>query len=154
SPTYVYDAENRLVNYMSSNSTYVYDGSGLRVKKCLPNCTSPTSSTVYIFSGSKVVAEYDYTTGSPNPSSPSREYIYSGGALLAKIEGTTTNYFHPEHLSNRLITDANGNDVGQRGHFPFGETWYETGTTTKLKFTSYERDAQSGNDFAMARYDM
>ncbi len=136
---------------MSINPTYVYDGNGLRVKKCLPNCSSPTSSTVYTFSGSKVIAEYDNGAA---PSSPSREYIYSGGALLAKIEGSTTNYFHPEHLSNRLITDASGNVVGQRGHFPFGETWYETGTTTKLKFTTYERDGESGNDFAMARYDM
>ncbi|MGH9758223.1 MAG: RHS repeat-associated core domain-containing protein, partial [Candidatus Acidiferrales bacterium] len=35
--------------------------------------------------------------------------------------------------------------------YPFGESWYETGTTTKLKFTSYERDGESGNDYALAR---
>ena len=29
-------------------------------------------------------------------------------------------------------------------HFPFGENWYESGGTNKLKFTSYERDAESG----------
>ncbi|MGH9565365.1 MAG: RHS repeat-associated core domain-containing protein, partial [Candidatus Angelobacter sp.] len=41
------------------------------------------------------------------------------------------------------------------GHFPFGETWYETGTTDKWKFTSYERDSaagESGLDYAMFRY--
>ncbi|MGH9725430.1 MAG: RHS repeat-associated core domain-containing protein, partial [Candidatus Acidiferrales bacterium] len=27
-----------------------------------------------------------------------------------------------------------------------------TGTTTKLKFTSYERDGESGNDYALGRY--
>jgi RHS repeat-associated protein len=51
-----------------------------------------------------------------------------------------------------VLTDSSGNFKGQRAHFPFGETWYETGTTSKLKFTSYERDSETGNDFAMARY--
>jgi RHS repeat-associated protein len=142
SPTYTYDAENRMVNY--SSAAYSYDGNGLRVKK-----VSGSTTTVYIFSGPKVIAEYDNGAA---PGSPSREYIYSGGALLAKIESSATTYYHPEHLSNRLMTDANGNITGQRGHYPFGETWYESGTATKLKFTSYERDAESGNDFAMARY--
>jgi len=39
------------------------------------------------------------------------------------------------------------------GHLPFGETWYETGTAIKWKFTSYERDAESGLDYSIFRYD-
>jgi hypothetical protein len=35
------------------------------------------------------------------------------------------------------------------GHYPFGETWYETGTASKCKFTSYERDPESLNDYAI-----
>src|SRR5712692_8091344 len=42
--------------------------------------------------------------------------------------------------------------AGQQGHYPFGESWYSASTTTKWQFTSYERDAESGNDYAMARY--
>ncbi len=144
SPTYVYDAENRLVNY--SSAAYSYDGNGLRVKK-----VSGGTTTVYIFSRGKVIAEYDNGAA---VGSPSREYIYSGGAVVAKIEGGVTTYFHPDRLSNRLLTDSSGNLIGQRGHYPFGETWYETGTTTKLKFTTYERDSESTNDFAMARYNV
>jgi RHS repeat-associated protein len=30
--------------------------------------------------------------------------------------------------------------------------WYDDGTSIKNKFTSYERDSESGNDYAMARY--
>jgi RHS repeat-associated protein len=39
-------------------------------------------------------------------------------------------------------------------NYPFGESWYSSGTTTKWKFTSYERDPESANDYAMARYDI
>ncbi len=45
-----------------------------------------------------------------------------------------------------------GQVVGEQGHYPYGEVWYSTGTTTKYRFTSYERDAESGNDYAMYRY--
>jgi len=142
-PTYTYDAENRLVNYLGSSATYSFDGNGLRVKKAASG-----STTVYIFSGSKVIAEYDNGAA---PSAPSREYIYSGATLLAKIESGAAIYYHPDHLSNRVLTDSSGNSLGQRGHYPFGETWYESGTATKLKFTTYERDSESANDYAMAR---
>jgi RHS repeat-associated protein len=141
SPTYTYDAENRMVNYLTA--AYTYDGNGLRVKK-----VSGSNTTVYIFSGSKVIAEYD---NGALVGSPSREYIYSGSALLARIDSSGTKYYHQDHLSNRLVTDSSGNIFAQLGHFPFGEQWYNT-ASDKLIFTSYERDSESGNDYAMARY--
>ena len=49
-----------------------------------------------------------------------------------------------------MVTDANGNLVAQLGHYPFGEAWYNT-SSDKLLFTTYSRDAESGNDYAMAR---
>jgi RHS repeat-associated protein len=131
---------------IAGSGTYTYDGNGLRVKR-----VSGSTTTVYIFSGSKVIAEY---VNGAAPGSPTREYIYSGTGLLAKIEGGVTNYYQADHLSNRVTTDTNGNIVGQQGHYPFGESWYLTNTTTKWQFTSYERDAESGNDYAMARYDV
>lgn len=148
--TLVYDAENRTTSATngSTSGAYVYDGGGTRVKKCVPNCTSPTTTTVYIFAGSRVIAEY---VNGAAVGSPTRENIYGTG-LLAKIEGSNTLYYHQDHLSNRLLTDSSGNVAAQSGHFPLGETWYDTSTTTKWKFTSYERDAESGNDYAMARY--
>jgi RHS repeat-associated protein len=51
-----------------------------------------------------------------------------------------------------MMADSTGNVVGQQGHYPFGESWYQTNTTTKWFFTTYERDSESGNDYAMARY--
>jgi RHS repeat-associated protein len=141
---YTYDGENRLVSFAngSASGTYTYDGKNLRVKK-----VSGSTTTVYVFSGSKVIAEY--ANGSL-----SKEYVYSGAQLLATIAGSTTTYHHADHLSVRLSTNASGTKIGDQGHFPFGETWYLKNTTTKWQFTSYERDAESGNDYAMARYDI
>jgi RHS repeat-associated protein len=80
-------------------------------------------------------------------------YVFAGSQLLATIEGGTIKYHHADHLSVRLSTDASGS-VGRRfGHYPFGETWYEAGTADKWKFTSYERDTESGLDYAMFRYE-
>lgn len=58
--TLVYDAENHTVSATNSSSsgTYVYDGNGLRVQKCVPNCTSPTTTVVFVYSGSLELAEY------------------------------------------------------------------------------------------------
>lgn len=148
--TLAYDGESRATSATNSSSggAYVYDGKGLRIQKCVPNCASPTTSTVYIFSNSKVIAEYDNGAA---PASPSREYIYAGGKLVSKITSSATSYYHQDHLSNRLVTDTNGNTLEQLGHYPFGESWYNS-SNDKLLFTSYERDSESGNDYAMARY--
>ena len=97
------------------------------------------------------VAEY---APSAQPSSPTTEYIYAGANLVASITGGTPTYYHPDQLSNRALTNSTGSVVGQQGHYPFGESWYSSGTATKWKFTSYERDPESANDYAMARYDV
>jgi RHS repeat-associated protein len=62
-----------------------------------------------------------------------------------------TNYYHQDHLSNRLVTSSTGAVVEQMGHFPFGDPWYNA-TNDKLYFTTYERDAESSNDYAKARF--
>ena len=143
--TLAYDVENHVLSASGSygSGSYTYDGNGLRVQKSV----SGGATTVYIFSGSKVVAEYDNGAA---PSSPSREYIYSGGALLAKIDSSGTKYYHQDHLSNRMVTNSSGTDVADIGHFPYGESWYNA-AGDKLMFTTYERDAESGNDYAQAR---
>jgi len=140
--TYTYDGENQLVTFAngSTSGTYSYDGKGVRVKK-----VSGSTTTAYVFSGNKVIAEY--ANGSL-----SKEYVYSGLQLVATVSGGTTTYYHTDHLSVRMSTNASGSKVGDQGHFPFGETWYLTNTTTKWQFMSYERDSESGNDYAMARY--
>ena len=79
------------------------------------------------------------------------EYISSGRRLIAKIEGGATQYFLNDRLSMRLVMDASGNVAGRQGHMPFGEVLGEIGTTDKHKFTSYEREADTGLDYAINR---
>ncbi|MCI0720192.1 MAG: hypothetical protein L0338_14665 [Acidobacteria bacterium] len=143
--TYTYEAENRIKTVNGTGATYTYNATGLRIKTVVGSTT-----TRYIYSGSKVIAEY--VNASP-PAAPAREYIYAGGQLIATIAGSTTTYHHPDHLSVRVNTDSAGNKVGEQGHYPYGETWYMQNTTTKWQFTTYERDAESTLDYAVFRYD-
>jgi RHS repeat-associated protein len=136
-----YDADNCLTS--AGTATYTCDARGIRVKK------AAGTTTVYVFSAGKDVAEYDNGAA---VGSPSREYVYLGGQLLATIQGSTTVYHHRDHLSVRVTTDVNGAKIGEQGNFPYGENWYTSNTTTKFIFTSYERDPETGNDYAMARY--
>jgi len=149
SNTLTYGDENRVTNSANGGSAgaYAFDGNSLRVTK-----TGSGATTIYIFSGTKVIAEY---ASGAAASSPSNEYIYVGPQLLSTLTGppasATAVYHIADHLSPRVTTDSSGNVVGQQAHFPFGEDWYASSTTTKFKFTSYERDAESGNDYAMMR---
>jgi RHS repeat-associated protein len=137
--TYAYDAQNRTKTVDATGATYTYFGP-LRIKKVVG-----ASTTVYVFSGSKVIAEYANGT-------LSKEYVYAGSQMLATVAaGGATTYQHPGHLSIRAETDASGNLTRSFGHYPFGESWYETGATNKWQFTSYERDSESTLDYAMFR---
>jgi RHS repeat-associated protein len=143
---YSYDGANRLIAIdnnggTSPTATYTYLGP-LRIQKVTGGQT-----TVYIYAGAKPIAEY--VNGQI-----SKEYIYSGTRLLATVAGGVFTYHHPDHLSSRADTDPTGTVNRRFGHFPFGETWYESPGTDKWKFTSYERDSFSGEtglDYAMFR---
>lgn len=96
-----------------------------------------------------------WTKPGPPAGSLSKEYIYAGSQLLATVAGSSVTYNHPDHLSTRAQTDGSGNVVSASGTLPYGDAWYASGSSTKWTFTSYERDAASGEsglDFAQNRY--
>ncbi len=140
--SYNYDAENRLVCVDGcATAQYAYDPSNRRYKKVTGGAT-----THYIWEGSQVIAEYDGSSGTLTA-----EYIYSGSRMIAKIAGGTTQYFLNDRLSVRLVLDASGNVLGRQAHLPFGEDFAESGAQDKHRFTSYERDSESGTDYAVNR---
>ncbi|MGH9777542.1 MAG: hypothetical protein ACRD5I_03950, partial [Candidatus Acidiferrales bacterium] len=146
---YTYNAENRMKELKNSACTsvvasYLYGPEGLRWRRTLGATTTHS-----VYAGSKVIAEY---TNSYSLGSPTKEYIYAGSQLIATVSGNTKKYFHQDHLSTRVVTKSNGQVDRTFGHYPFGESWYETGVADKWKFTTYERDVESGLDYAILRF--
>ena len=134
--TYAYDAENRAKTIDGNPANYVYDAAGVRVKN---------GSTLYIFSGSKVIAEY--ASGAL-----AKEYVYLGDKLIATWTGAIGSQVLTYQLADLLSTrvdDATATTTIKVGHLPFGDSWY--GSSSKWKFTSYERDANTDTDYAMFR---
>ena len=125
---------------------YFFDGEGKRVKKVVydPNGSGVvTEVTVFVYSNGKLIGEYSTAPPTPNP---------------------TTNYTATDQLgSPRVITNALGQVVSRRDFMPFGEevtpdTSYRTASLTytsadnvRQKFTGYQKDDETGLDFAEAR---
>src|SRR5262249_32972915 len=63
----------------------------------------------------------------------------------------TRRYFLNDRLSKRLVLDTSGNISGRMAHLPFGDDFGQSGTQEKHHFTSYERDGESGTDYALTR---
>ena len=146
--SFSYDGENRLVKAVQNGlgdpqgSTYAYDDGALRIKKTVGS----TTTTVYIYANGQPVAEY--VNGAL-----SQEYLLVGSSTIASFapDGSVS-YMLRDHLSIRALANANGNQTGTSGHLPFGDEWYSTGAgASKWKFTTYERDAETGVDYAMYR---
>lgn len=140
--TYQYDAENRIVSVDGgSTAQYSYDQNNRRIKKAVGSAT-----THYVWEGSQVVAEHDGTTGTVLT-----DYIYSGSRMIAKFEAGAVRYLLGDRLSVRLVLDASGNVTGRQAHLPYGEDFAASGAQEKHHFSSYEKDGESGIDYAINR---
>jgi RHS repeat-associated protein len=73
--------------------------------------------------------------------------------MIAREQGGNRIYFLYDLLSARAtITDGAGGSIqGRQAHLPFGEELNSTGTNDKHRFTSYERDSETGSDYAINR---
>jgi RHS repeat-associated protein len=139
---YGYDGEGRLANVDSgATASYGYDANNWRVKKLSGGVT-----THYVWEGAQVIAEYNGSTGALIS-----EYVHAGSRMVARDQGGVLRYFHQDRLSTRMITDGSGNVVGTQDHLPFGEDAGVVGESEKHRFTTYERDTESGTDQAVHR---
>ena len=140
-----YDAENHqkeFFNASNSGSTpdaaYSYDGEGKRVKK-----VSSLETTVFVYNASgQLVAEYS-TQISQTP---------------------RVSYLTTDHLgSPRVISDQIGTVTHRKDYSAFGEEtisaqrqsalgYTAAGDELRKGYTGYEKDRESGLDFAQARY--
>jgi RHS repeat-associated protein len=112
----------------ANEANYFYDSKNLRVKRVVGTGANAIT-TNYVWEGSVVIAEYSNS-------------VPSGGRR----------YYHSDRLSTRLITDGTAGAVlGTQDHLPFGEDAGTNGSSEKHRFTNYERDVESGTDYAINR---
>jgi RHS repeat-associated protein len=140
---FIYDGENKQVEVKDASNgvvgRYYYDGEGRRVKKEVPG-TGETTIFVYDAFG-RLIAEYS--------------------TVVAPLSEAKVSYLTSDHLgSPRVLTEQSGKVYSRRDFMPFGEeirTPQRTeqlgygGDAVRQKFTGYERDSESGLDFAQAR---
>ena len=172
---YTFDAENKVIGYDGLANQYVYDGEGNRVwkqnichiygigNKLIEEYRPQTSRPV-----GRVIG---HTGGGTTPAAFTKEYVYGADGLLANIVQQssgqyTTEYVTPDHLGTpRVTTDgASGMVIGWHDYQPFGEDiaptvgarinipQYGGNDNLSMKFTSKERDTETGLDYSGARY--
>jgi RHS repeat-associated protein len=156
---YTFDAENRIKN-VDGNAAYTYDAEGHRIKK------SVGENVRFVYGiGGKLVAELESTSGALK-----KEYIYGVSGLLATIvpnaqSGNGTQYPTNDSLgSPRVVTNSSAGVISRHDYMPFGEEigsgvggrttgmGYGTADGIRKKFTGYERDSETGLDYAQARF--
>ncbi len=158
--SFTYDAENRQITATinSQPTAYTYDGDGRRVGKAVCPVGTQTSSCSSSTSGATVTI-----------------FVYDAAGNLTSEYGPSTDvgtkYLTADHLgSTRLETDSTGAVTKCYDYMPFaqelgngvdgrgscfgnsGSSYPTTPDVLSTKFTSKERDAESGLDYFGARY--
>lgn len=144
---YTYNAENQQTGFFSPfnnsrtpDAVYQYDGEGRRVRKTVGG----SIETIFVYNADGLlVAEYSNML----PEKPQ------------------VNYLTADHLgSPRIVTDEDGKVVSRHDYMAFGDE-VSPGTANRSsadgygmedgirkQYTGYERDEESGLDYAQARY--
>ncbi len=148
---YEYDLLNRLTKVMKNGKVvaeYVYDDSGLRIKK-----SGSGIDTYYVFG---VTGEVLYE----EENREYMEYVYVLGKHFARVDGDLdtderqTYFYHTDHLGSAvLVTDEVGNTVWSTEYTPFGRIGMEEGILNKAaKFTGKDLDEDTGLYYYNARW--
>jgi RHS repeat-associated protein len=150
--TYQYDGENDLTQASGMSGgpwNYAYDGNGVRAKK-----SNSAGGTLYWRSVSgESIAESDLTGSTSNAAY--KEYIFFGGRRIASRDGLgNVYYYYADHLgSTTAITNSSGAPCYEATFTPYGEEHATQAVcSTDYKFTGYERDTETGLDYAFNRY--
>ncbi|MBZ5539372.1 MAG: hypothetical protein LAN61_02515 [Acidobacteriia bacterium] len=84
------------------------------------------------------------------------EYVFFAGRRIARRDASGNIFFYDaDHLgTTRTITDSSGNICYDADLTPYGQeiTVHSNSCPQNYKFTGYERDQETGLDYAMFRY--
>ncbi len=154
--TFVYDAENKQTSVANGGmtlGTYFYDGDGKRVKKT----ASTGDNIIFIYDAAGKLIEERDLSGNLQTS-----YVYAGSRLLSTETSSDTTYLTIDHLgSPRINTDGGGNVTSRKDFMAFGEEAITAERNVgvgygippvRQDYTGYEKEAESGLEFAQARF--
>ena len=157
--TFAFDAENHITTASGTMVTggtwyYTYDGNGIRVAKCdnrsSAPCTGAAGGSLYWRDiNGNVLSESDLSGNITN------DYIYFAGRKAAQEDASgNIHYLYPDQVNSTvMMTDSSGNSCYNATFTPYGEEHSTLNTcSTNYKFTGYERDSETGLDYAFARY--
>ncbi len=129
-----------------TRTKYTYDGDGKRVKK--------SNGTLYWYGlGSDPLDETDLTGVTTNAAF--KEYAFFGGKRIARRDYLNNiNYYFADHLGTaRIVANSSGTVLDDSDFYPFGgERVITSSSGNRYKFTSKERDSESGLDYFGARH--
>jgi len=151
-----YDAANRLVRVKADDNVTVLSAStyGSGNERLLTE--EGGYRTYYVSEDGSAYAEYTESGGSTTPLW-SKSSVFLGDRLLSTVTpagggGVAIQYQHPDRLGTRLVTNpANGTSFEQVT-LPFGTALnHESTGSINRRFTSYDRSATTGLDYALNR---
>jgi RHS repeat-associated protein len=167
---YEYDAANRLVAVRRDNGSgqpdtplqsFTYGSRSNRLSTSNYALSQGQyvvgQTTYYANNGGTILAEYTET--SLNPTSPqwNKSYVYLGENLLTTVtpsgvNGESFEFNHTDRLGTRLVTNPQTGTSFEQAHLPFGTALAsETTGETARRFTTYDRSAVTGLDYARNR---
>jgi RHS repeat-associated protein len=154
-----YDAANRLVAVKTDGgatlASYVYADTNARMMS-----QEGGTRTYYVHGDAGVLAEYTEADGTASANSPqwSKAYVYMGERLLGTAApngsgGDYVEYHHPDRLGTRVVTNNVDASFFEQLTLPFGVALNAESTgVTSRRFTSYDRSAATGLDYALNRH--
>jgi RHS repeat-associated protein len=109
-----------------------------------------STGTLYWSMAPGIVAESDLAGNLQS------EYVFFDGERVARKDfpGLAVSYYFSDHLKTAsVITDSIGNIKSESDYYPWGgEIQFVANDSNHYKFTSKERDAETGLDYFGARY--
>ena len=156
-----FDGASRMTRAITGSLTshYVYDASGQRVRRIIG---VNETWQVFGFDG-ELLAEYPVASGAPSANAQ-REYGYRGGDMLVVAGCDVARWLIKDQIGTpRILADVTGSlaNVKRHDYLPYGEevpvalrsgTYGYATDCLRQDFTTYERDDETGLDYAQARY--
>ena len=157
-----FDGANRMTRAITNSLTnhYVYDADGYRVRRII---NGVETWQVFGFDG-ELLAEYPVASGAPSTYAQ-REYAYRGGDMLVVAGCDVARWLIKDQIGTpRMLADVTGSlaNIKRHDYLPYGEevtgaalrsaTYGYATDCLRQDFTTYERDDETGLDYAQARY--